>query len=592
MTQASVGIVETQIVELDLCDDGFVLEKGGCLPKVSVAYETYGTLNESRDNVIWICHALTGDAHVAGRHTPSDRKPGWWDPMIGPGKAIDTDQFFVVCSNVLGGCKGTTGPSSTDPRTGKPYGIQFPEITIGDMVEVQHRLASYLEIAALHAVIGGSMGGLQVLEWSLRFPDFVRHGVLIASAESCSAQALAFDIIGRNAIMADPGWQKGFYSGTPDRPVSGLSIARMLAHVTYLSAESMAAKFGRQRREDYEKGPFGTDFQIESYLDYQGRSFVDRFDANSYLFITLATDQFAIHERARTLEDALEPVQAKFLVVALSSDWLFPPEQSERVASALLRAGKNVSCCELKSPYGHDAFLLEIEHLSSVVSSFLTYPQSAPEPSSAPIKIEYAPSGSRGDFGRIEKMVAKGSHVLDLGCGDGTLLSRLRKNRNAQGQGIDVSLGNLIRCNANEIAVFQKDIDDGLSMIPDNTYDYAILSETLQVIRKPDVVIQEMLRVAREGILSFPNCAHWRRRKRLTFRGKSPRSRKEPWHWYNTPTIRLFSLKDFCDLCNHLGVEILEMQCIPDSGFDKMLLNMGLRNLGAERVVVRVAGKQ
>ena len=599
-----IGIVERKTCRLPLEDGGLALDHGGRLAEVEVAYETYGELNEARDNVVVICHALTGDAHVAGRHAPDDRKPGWWDPMVGPAKAIDTNRFFVICSNVLGGCRGTTGPASTNPATGRPYGLDFPEITVGDMVEVQRRLLAELGVEQVYAVIGGSMGGMQVLEWAVRFPKMVRKALCIASGECYKAQALAFDVIGRNMVMADKNWREGRYGEEGEKPVEGLALARMLGHVTYLSAESMAAKFGRERRHGFGQGPFQTDFQVESYLDYQGRRFVERFDANSYLYITLAADLFSLTERAGTVEDTLEAVEAELLVLALSSDWLFPPEQSRELAGALLRAGKDVTYCELESPYGHDAFLLEIDQLSRVVSSYLLGSSDAEKSRAAQwrdrdlvnrfagTRAEAIPEPSpywNLDLGIIERLVPKGARVLDLGCGDGTLLARLRKKRDAQGMGVDNSLANLIQCNVRHIPLFEADLDHGLSMIPDDTYDCAVLSETLQEVHRPEVVVREMLRVAREGILSFPNLGNWRYRARLALTGREPGGSVLDFGRLTDADQHLFSLADFERFCARLGVRILETICIPRGPVDRAAVSMGLRNFGAQRVVVRIA---
>src|ERR1035437_5637500 len=373
-TEDSVGFVETKNVAIRLPPEGLVLENGESLPELQVAYESYGALAPAGDNVIYICHALTGDAHVAGYHSPQDKKSGWWDAMVGPGKGIDTNRFHVICANILGGCMGTTGPSALNPRTLRPYGSSFPAITTGDMVHVQYLLLQHLGIQRLAAVIGGSFGGMQVLEWIRRYPLVVDKGVCIASAMSLSAQALAFDIVGRNAIQADAAWADGDYYGKAQTPVQGLAQARMIGHITYLSSENMKLKFGREKKAIREPLPrFATPFQVESYLDYQGSKFVDRFDANSYLHITEAMDIFDLAENCADPAEVFRSVDPRthVLVVALSSDWLFPPEQSLSVARALVRAGKHVSYCLLPSPYGHDAFLVEVEHLTDVLRTFL-----------------------------------------------------------------------------------------------------------------------------------------------------------------------------------------------------------------------------
>ena len=350
------------------------LDCGRELKEVNVRYETAGTLNEAGTNAILIDHALTGDAHVCGKHAPEDKKPGWWDTMIGPGKGIDTDKYFVICSNVLGGCSGTTGPLSVDPDTGKPYNLTFPVITVADMVRAQKALIDHLGIKKLLAVVGGSMGGMQVLEWAVAYPDMMKCVIPIATTTRMSAQGIAFDWIGREAIQSDPQWHNGNYRQADANPGKGLAVARMIAHITYLSDESMTRKFGRnlQDRESY-SFDFAHDFAVESYLEYQGRRFVERFDANSYCYITRSTDYFDLTAHANgDLVKALEPVQADFLVVSFSSDWLFPPADSHELVRGLLRNRKKVSYSNIQSGYGHDAFLLEVETLGRLIRDFLS----------------------------------------------------------------------------------------------------------------------------------------------------------------------------------------------------------------------------
>ncbi|MBQ4336386.1 MAG: homoserine O-acetyltransferase [Lentisphaeria bacterium] len=356
-------------------ENALLLDCGRKLYDVNLRYETYGTLSEKLDNAVLIHHALTGDAHVAGKYSPEDRKPGWWDEMIGPGKYIDTNIYFVVCSNVIGGCSGSTGPRSIDPETGKRYNMDFPVITIADMVRAQHRLMKFLQIPRWLAVVGGSMGGMQVLEWSVMYPDEVKSAVPIATTAQLSPQSIAFDWVGREAIQYDANWQNGNYEEkVPDR---GLSTARMLAHITYLSDESMARKFGRNLQENNEYSfNFSRDFAVESYLQYQGRRFVERFDANSYCFITRAMDYFDLADRAGgSLAKSLAEATADFLVVSFSSDWLFPTSQSKDIVHALLKNQQNVSFCEIESSYGHDAFLLEVDTLGTMIRGFLAHQQ-------------------------------------------------------------------------------------------------------------------------------------------------------------------------------------------------------------------------
>ena len=348
------------------------LDCGRTLKGVNIRYETVGTLAPDRSNAILITHALSGDAHVCGRHAPEDPKPGWWDEMVGPGRAIDTNRYFVICSNVLGSCAGSTGPRSVNPETGNPYNLDFPVITIRDMVRAQRYLIDYLGIEKLLAVVGGSMGGMQAMEWAINYPDRLDSAVPIATTSQLSPQSIAFDWVGREAIKYDPNWNNGNYSAdhVPDR---GLAAARMLAHITYLSDESMSLKFGRDLQDtDSYSFDFHRDFAVESYLEHQGRRFVERFDANSYFYITRAMDYFDLAARAGgDLARAFASAKAAFLVVSFSSDWLFPTAESRKIVNALLKNRLNVSFCEIKSAYGHDAFLLEADVLGPMLRDFL-----------------------------------------------------------------------------------------------------------------------------------------------------------------------------------------------------------------------------
>jgi homoserine O-acetyltransferase len=368
----SAGIVRTRKVTLaEPPAAPLRLESGRQLGPITVAYETYGTLSEERDNAILVCHALSGDAHVAGRHSANDKRAGWWDMLIGPGKALDTERYFVISSNVLGGCRGSTGPASIDPETGRPYGTSFPVITVADMVNAQALLLDHLGIDRLLAVIGGSMGGMQVLQWAVAHPQRVHLAIPVACAARQSTQAIAFNEVGRQAIMADPDWQGGDYYGgkSPDK---GLAVARMLGHITYLSDEAMREKFGRRLRdiEDYSFS-FSADFEVESYLRYQGISFTGRFDANSYLYITRAIDYFDLTNGQRSLVDVFRKAAARFLVMGFSSDWLHPPYQLKEIVGALRATHKHVSYYEVETHFGHDAFLLEREKMEGVIAAFI-----------------------------------------------------------------------------------------------------------------------------------------------------------------------------------------------------------------------------
>jgi homoserine O-acetyltransferase len=370
-TNNSVGIVERQYLTF-AHDEPMPLDSGETLGPITLAYETYGTLNADKSNAILILHALSGDAHAAGYHAPMEEQPGWWDDCIGPGKAFDTKKFFVICSNVIGGCQGSTGPGSLYPLTGKPYGLDFPVITIGDMVRAQARLIDYLGIEKLLAVAGGSMGGMQVLEWCARYPNRVRAALPIATTAIHSPMLIAFSEVGRQAIYADPNWNNGnYYDGV--KPNAGLALARMIGHITYLSETSMHHKFGRrlQTRERFGYD-FSTDFAIEGYLKHKGVRFTERFDANSYLYITKAMDYFDLANGNGSLAKAFEKcAPLMYLIVSFTSDWLYPTYHSKEMVSALTAIGADVTYCNLQSTWGHDAFLLEVETMTRLISDFL-----------------------------------------------------------------------------------------------------------------------------------------------------------------------------------------------------------------------------
>ncbi|MBP5093094.1 MAG: homoserine O-acetyltransferase [Abditibacteriota bacterium] len=362
--------IETKYITFD---KPLPLESGAVLPEITLAYETYGELNEDKSNAILVFHALTGDAHAAGRHTPEDRKPGWWDPMIGPGKAFDTDKYFVICANTIGGCMGSTGPVSINPKTGKRYGSDFPIVTIGDMVAAQKMLIDHMGIGKLFCVVGGSMGGMMTLQWAKSYPERTGLVIPIATTAHMSAQGIAFDAVGRTAVMSDPNWNNGdYYDG--EGPENGLAVARMIAHITYMSKESMRQKFGRRLqnssslRYDHEN-----DFRVENYLEYQGGIFVKRFDANSYICVTKALDYFDLAQPSGDLRKELAPTKdSPFLIISISSDWLCPTEMSKEIASALRRTHLYISYAEMDSDYGHDAFLVETDSLTNLIGNFLS----------------------------------------------------------------------------------------------------------------------------------------------------------------------------------------------------------------------------
>ncbi len=370
---ASVGIVEKLSYTFCESENGVLLESGSSIDSVTIAYETSGSLNSDKTNAVLVLHALTGDSHVAGYYSPDDPKPGWWDIMVGPGKGIDTDHYFVICSNVLGGCMGSTGPASFNPKTGRAYGCDLPVITIGDMVKAQRALMEHLGIEKIQCVIGGSVGGMQVLEWCLRYPENVRSAISLASTTRHSALAIAFNEVARQAIMADPNWNEGnYYLG--EKPDMGLAVARMIGHITYLSDGAMRQKFGRKlQNRSALSFEFGGDFLVESYLQHQGKKFVERFDANAFLYLTKAADYFDLagDYGSGSLVRAFSKAAARFLVVSFTSDWLYPTYQSREMVKAMKKNGLDVSFCEIDAKWGHDAFLLPSTRLEGLIRGFL-----------------------------------------------------------------------------------------------------------------------------------------------------------------------------------------------------------------------------
>ena len=367
--EKGIGLVNTKYYNFALPPDEMILESGKKLGPVTIAYETYGELNESRDNAVMVLHALSGDAHAAG-FPKEDKKPGWWNDMIGPGKAFDTEKYFIICSNVIGGCKGSTGPSSLNEKTGKPYGLDFPIITISDMVNAQKYLLDHLGIDKLLCVVGGSMGGMQVLQWVASYPERILSAIPIATALKHSPQQIALNEVGRQAVMSDPDWRGGDYYGR-SQPERGLALARMIGHITYMSDESMENKFSRKLKNGGYNFSFKPEFEVEGYLHYRGDSFVKRFDANSYLYITKALDYFDLSSIDRFLP-ADSKIDTRFLVIAFKSDWLYPSYQSREIVRMLKTRRMDVTYCEINSNYGHDAFLLEFPEETRLISHFLT----------------------------------------------------------------------------------------------------------------------------------------------------------------------------------------------------------------------------
>ena len=530
------------------------LRLGGTLPSIEVAYETYGTLDEDRRNAVLICHAISGDSHVS-RHDESD-DPGWWDTLIGPGRPLDTDRLFVICSNVLGGCRGTTGPSTIDPATGAPYGRDFPLITVEDMVDVQKRLVDLLGIHRLRAVVGGSLGGHQTLCWATRYPEQVQTGVVLGSSSRLTAQALAFDVVGRNAIQTDPKFHDGQYYGTGDFPHMGLAIARMLGHITYLSSESMTKRFDVNRHEPRDIATeFEKRFSVGSYLAYQGDKFVGRFDANSYVAISLAMDHFDIggdhEERVR----ALEPAQCDWLVISFSSDWLFPPLQSRNLVAAMTSLDQDVSYCEIQTDGGHDGFLLpdDIEAYGPLLRAKLgdTTP-STPK--------------RRVSDDRILELIPLGSSVLDLGCGEGDLLARLRERGDARLIGVDVSTPLIAATMQYGLDAIDCDLNLGLPEFHDGTFDYVVISSTLQVVPNIEQLLADSLRVGKRAIVSFANFGYEALRTMFATEGRVPKAPGPyAFEWYDTPNRRFPSIQDVVDLCDKMNVTVEDARYYDDS---------------------------
>jgi homoserine O-acetyltransferase len=547
--------------------DPLELELGGQIQGITVAYETYGRLNAARDNAILICHALSGDSHVA-RHNPEDG-PGWWDIAVGPGKAIDTDRYFVICPNALGGCRGTTGPNSYNQATGRRYGADFPTVTAADIVETQRRLADHLGVDRLLVAIGGSMGGHQVLTWATRYPDRLAGAVALATSSRLTTQALAFDVVGRNAIRRDPNFKGGQYFDKDAVPAVGLALARMLGHITYLSPEAMREKFGANRLQPRE---FATEFEkkfsVGSYLAYQGDKFVERFDANSYIKLSLAMDLFDLGE-GKELSANLSRSQCRWLMVSFTSDWLFPPRQSQELTNSLIALGKPVSYCNVESMCGHDAFLLpdELPVYGELMRAFIdNLHDGAPKTIEdddlyvhSPTSIFGALRRPRIDYDQIVRLIQPSASVLDLGCGRGSLLVKLRADQNRKLMGLEINESDVLVCLQRGLDVVQADLNSGLAPFSNYQFDYVVLSQTLQAVRDVERLIADMLRVGRRSIVSFPNFAYHKLRKMIHEQGKSPVSSGLLRHeWYNTPNIRFFTIADFEEFCHQRQIRIHE----------------------------------
>jgi homoserine O-acetyltransferase/O-succinyltransferase len=543
-------------------EETFELELGGRLPSVTVAYETYGQLNPAKDNAVVVCHAISGDSHVAQHNDEDDQ--GWWDLVVGPGRPIDTDRYFVVCPNLLGSCRGTTGPGSLDPATGKPYGRDFPTITLGDMVEVQRRLIDHLGIERLLAVVGGSVGGHQALTWATRFPDRVRSVIACATSPRLTSQALAFDVVGRNAIRRDPHYHGGQYYGDKRGPEVGLAIARMIGHITYLSREAMKQKFEADRLQPRDLAiEFEKTFSVGSYLGYQGQKFVERFDANSYMVLSMAMDLFDLGGTPAELAATLSRARCRWLIISFSSDWLFPPDQSRDMVNALIAMNAPVSYCNVRSDCGHDAFLLpnEFDRYGALIRAFLANMTGAGVTTPPEGMVGHSDTSifhaRRIDYDRIAELVPAGASVLDLGCGPGGLLVRVKEKNDHRLVGIELDEQAVVACVQRGVDVVQADLNKGLSPFSDMQFDYVVLSQTLQAVQDVQGVIDHMLRVGRMCIVSFPNMAFKTLRHMLAVEGRAPKSAGLlRYEWYDTPNIRYLSIADFEEFCRAKNIQI------------------------------------
>ena len=551
-------------------EEPFLFERGGRIESLDIRYETYGELNAAKDNAILVCHALTGDHHCAGFHFDDERKPGWWNDMIGPSKPIDTNRFFVICSNCLGACQGTTGPSSVNPATGQSFGLSFPDLTVSDMVRAQKLLVDQLGLEKLYAVIGGSMGGMQVLQWAVEYPEIVERIIPIAATARHSAQAIAFNEVGRNAIIQDAKWQNGEYP-EDDGPDVGLSIARMMAHITYLSEKSMERKFGRNKRnvEGENAGSnqrFAVEFEVESYLRHQGKSFVNRFDANTYLYLTKALDRFDLYGENDDLSEAFSKVTARTLAIGFTSDWLYTPAQNRDVADTLLRLGKEASYVEINYDLGHDSFLLKADAFHNLIRAFLgTELDQAAEDACIP-KGELARKEVKRetDFQVISQWIGEGERVLDLGCGRGTLLNHLRKTKMVYGVGVDVDPDKVTSCVSHGVSAYQGDVRKALQIFERDSFDWVVFSRTVEELEDSGEVLRDALRVGKRVAVSFVNHGFWLNRLNYFLSGSRTRNEVYPEAWHERSPSNPFTLSDFESFCQETGITI--HRCVPLGG--------------------------
>ncbi len=530
------------------------LQSGASIRDYALSFETYGTLNADKSNAVLICHALNASHHVAGVYEGQDKSEGWWDNMIGPDKPVDTNHFFVIGVNNLGSCFGSTGPMHVNPDTGKVYGADFPVMTVEDWVNAQARLLDVLGIQTLAAVMGGSLGGMQALSWALQYPQRVRHAVVVASAPNLNAENIAFNEVARRAIVTDPEFHGGHFYGHGVVPKRGLRIARMIGHITYLSDDVMNEKFGRQLREavvgsttGYKYSTQDVEFQIESYLRYQGDKFSEYFDANTYLLITRALDYFdPARAHGGDLTSALAQAACKFLMVSFSTDWRFSPGRSREMVQALVANGRDVSYAEIDAPHGHDAFLLDDARYLNLVRAYFGRIDAELKTEASALSQNLAPTESSTPqvLGSLAHLVPPNSRVLDLGCGDGDLLAQLQAQRACTGYGIEINDAHVLACVQRGVNVIQFNLDEGLAIFGDQYFDVVLQIDTLQHLRNTETMLRETARVGRLGIVAFPNFGHWPNRLAVLL-GRMPVTKRLPYQWYDTPNIRVATFKDF-----------------------------------------------
>lgn len=550
-----VGLVEEKTF---VCSESFQLSSGQVLEGYRLSYESYGELNSAKDNAIYVCHALTGDHHVAGVYECGEEKPGWWNHVVGPGKPLDTNRFFVVSSNCLGGCRGSTGPSSKRPDSDQAYGSSFPDLSIRDMIRAQRALIEHLGITALHAVVGGSMGGMQALQWIVEYPGFAKNAIIIAATPQHSVQTIAFNEAGRCSIRGDGGWECGEYENDTG-PAKGLSVARMMAHITYLSDVGMEQRFGGDQRlsknDEFE-------FSVQGYLDHQGKKFIKRFDANSYLKLTEALDRFDL-PGDDGLVQAVSSVDTRTLVIAFSSDWLYTPSQNKLIVDALLKAGKDASYLEIDDSHGHDSFLIDSKPFLKALDVFIKSDEDNKldvfeEDGFRKLKNRYEVK-KEADFRAIDDWVTPQDKVLDLGCGRGLLLEHLRETKGVLGLGVDRELDKSISCVARKVPIYQEEILHALAKFDEDTFDWVIFSRMVESLPEPGEILKQALRVGRKVAVSFVNHGYWRNRWNFLVEGKRVCNEVYPHQWESSHLSNHFSIREFEEFSKRLhsnGVKV------------------------------------